>query len=168
MTTAASRATIWVSAWRVMRNRRTAMLGPGVNPPFGFLTGLFLQPASCRPPTANPTRSGVAPGRRRNTWRHKAVNWLGYRSTRRAAALAALLPVLLLSSTPLLALKAPGQNRPSVEPAQPSPPPAGESKTEPESENAVTKPAPPRATNGGFVPSERIKADSVVSFPVDI
>ena len=79
----------------------------------------------------------------------------------------ALLPVLLLISTPLLALKAPDQGAPAVEPAKTLQPPPTEPKSEPESENTVKKPASPPG-NGGFVPSERIKADSAVSFPVDI
>ncbi len=79
----------------------------------------------------------------------------------------ALLPVLLLISTPLLALKAPDQGTPAVEPAKTLQPPATEPKSEPESEGTVKKPAPSPG-NGGFVPSERIKADSAVSFPIDI
>jgi hypothetical protein len=79
----------------------------------------------------------------------------------------ALLPVLLLISTPLMALKAPDQGAPAVEPAKTLQPSVTEPKTEPESEDTIKKPVPSSA-DGGFVPSERIKADSAVSFPVDI
>jgi hypothetical protein len=78
----------------------------------------------------------------------------------------ALAAVLLLSSTPLMALKMPDQSEPAVKPAEPAQPQVPEPASEPDSR--VKAPAVPRPSEGGFVPSERIKADSAVSFPVDI
>jgi len=89
-------------------------------------------------------------------------------SFRRSVLFGGLLPVLLLTGTPLLALKAPDQGAPTVEPAQPLSPRSTEPKTSPEPEDAMEKNVAPRPANGRFVPSERIKADSAVSFPVDI
>lgn len=84
-------------------------------------------------------------------------------SKRRSHWVGGLLAALLLISKPLLALKVPEPVAPVVESTQPVQPP---DKAGSESQGRLKQ--PPRPATEGFVPSERIKADSAVSFPVDI
>jgi len=82
----------------------------------------------------------------------------------RTALFAALLASL--GAAPALALRPPGEE------GQPSAPPPASLSPAPADEGHTHKAAParsgPGSAPGTFTPSERIKADSAVSFPVDI
>jgi hypothetical protein len=80
---------------------------------------------------------------------------------------------IVLVTTPVLALGPPAgaEDHPFREPPGALQPQAPATEQAPDTGNAprqVQKPAAPRSSADSFTPSERIKADSAVSFPVDI
>ena len=89
----------------------------------------------------------------------------------RAGALVWL--VIALVTTPVFALRPPdgGGEQPHSEPPAGQQPPVRDIEKAPETGTAprlLKRPAAPGLSADSFTPSERIKADSAVSFPVDI
>jgi hypothetical protein len=80
---------------------------------------------------------------------------------------------IMLVTAPVFALRPPddGGAQPVSEPPAALPAQAPDTQKSPAAGNIprqVPKPAVPRSSADSFTPSERIKADSAVSFPVDI